>query len=85
MPKVVAVQVCTNFSTSSDGVTSCSAFEWQQAYLIPPEASGAVDLLLTGGFDWDVFLQFFGGTLTMFAVGFGTGLLLSQVRKIRRL
>ncbi|MDF5948996.1 hypothetical protein P4129_25650 [Pseudomonas aeruginosa] len=29
---------------------ACRELAWQQAYLIPPEAAGYVDILVNGGF-----------------------------------
>tara|TARA_Y100001968_G_scaffold278042_1_gene273188 strand:+ start:3853 stop:3999 length:147 start_codon:yes stop_codon:yes gene_type:complete len=43
-----------------------------------------LELVLTGGFDGETFLQFFSATIVLFIVGFGIGLVISQVRKVRR-
>lgn len=47
---LVWVQGCTSWVTNPDATTSCAALEWHQAYLIPPEAAGYVDILVSGGF-----------------------------------
>ncbi|MDF5920321.1 hypothetical protein P4133_14800 [Pseudomonas aeruginosa] len=33
-----------------EGFMACRELAWQQAYLIPPEAAGYVDILVNGGF-----------------------------------
>ncbi|NQD92914.1 hypothetical protein HP532_09660 [Pseudomonas sp. CrR25] len=63
---------------------SCSSFEWIQGYVLPPEAGEQIDLLLQGGFSSELFRIGFLGTLSLFAVGFGIGLVISQLRKLKR-
>ncbi|RMW30560.1 hypothetical protein ALO95_200361 [Pseudomonas syringae pv. antirrhini] len=79
-----SVLVCSRFSTSSEGVTSCDSQTWSETYVVTPEQQAQLDLLINGGFDTDVFLQFFWGTIMLFIVGFSAGLIISIVRKIRR-
>lgn len=50
MSGVVAVQVCTAWTSNPEGFMACRELAWQQAYLIPPEAAGYVDILVNGGF-----------------------------------
>ncbi len=50
MSGVVAVQVCTAWTSTPEGFMACRELAWQQAYLIPPEAAGYVDILVNGGF-----------------------------------
>lgn len=78
------IQVCRTWTTNADDSVSCSAFEWIQGYVLPPEAGGQIDLLIHGGFDPELFQVGFMGTLSMFSVGFGVGLIISQIRKLRR-
>lgn len=79
-----SVLVCSRFSTSSEGVTSCDAQTWSETYVVTPEQQAQLELLITGGFDTDIYLQFFWGTIGLFVVGFAAGIIISQVRKIRR-
>ncbi|EHS33108.1 hypothetical protein O1O_28751, partial [Pseudomonas aeruginosa MPAO1/P1] len=48
MSGVVAVQVCTAWTSTPEGFMACRELAWQQAYLIPPEAAGYVDILVNG-------------------------------------
>ena len=77
------IQACSSWTTNPDGSASCSAYEWVQAYLLPPEVEGQLDLLIQGGFSSDLFQVGFLGTLSLFAVGFGVGLIVSVIRKAR--
>lgn len=77
------VQVCASWITNTDGTASCSSWTWTQAYLLPPEAEGQIDLLIQGGFSPNLFGVGFTGTLTLFAIGFGIGVVVSQLRKLR--
>lgn len=79
---VVAVQVCTKWSSSSLGMY-CIQHEWRQAYLIPPEAAGYVDILVSGGFSPTAFGVGFGGTLLVFAIGLSGGMVASILRRMR--
>lgn len=81
MAGTVTIQVCKQF-TETGGSTSCSEFEWVQAYLLPPEAEGYLTLLM-GGFDASAFRLGFAGAMGLFAVGFGVGVVLSIMRKAR--
>ncbi|MWV13746.1 hypothetical protein F3I62_16725 [Pseudomonas sp. R-28-1W-6] len=78
------IQVCRAWTTNTDNSASCSSFEWIQGYVLPPEAEGQLDLLIQGGFSAELFQIGFGGTLTLFAIGFGVGLVISQLRKLKR-
>jgi hypothetical protein len=80
---LVAVQVCTNFVTNSDSSISCGSTAWQQAVLIPPEAAGYVDILVSGGFSPESFVVGFGGTLLVFAIGLSGGMVASILRRMR--
>lgn len=79
-----SVLVCGRFSTSSDGVTTCDSQTWSETYVVTPEQQAQLELLITGGFDTEIYLQFFWGTIGLFVVGFAAGIIISQVRKIRR-
>ncbi|MEE5058202.1 hypothetical protein V2J93_05345 [Pseudomonas alliivorans] len=79
-----SVLICSAFQTSAEGVITCSSQTWSETYVVTPEQQAQLDLLITGGFDTEIFLQFFWGTIMLFIVGFGTGIIISQVRKIRR-
>ncbi|WP_236209239.1 hypothetical protein [Pseudomonas tohonis] len=79
---VVAVQVCTKWHNGLLG-TYCIQQEWRQAYLIPPEAAGYVDILVSGGFSPTAFGVGFGGTLLVFAIGLSGGMVASILRRMR--
>ncbi|MBK57304.1 MAG: hypothetical protein CML01_00510 [Pseudomonas sp.] len=78
------VRTCEQFQTLGDGSITCSQEQWTELYVIPPEMAAQLELVLTGGFDGETFLQFFSATIVLFIVGFGIGLVISQVRKVRR-
>ena len=78
------IQACRAWTTHPDNSVSCTSFEWIQGYVLPPEAEGQLDLLLQGGFSTELFQVGFAGTLTLFAIGFGVGLVISQLRKLKR-
>lgn len=80
---VVAVQVCMSWVSNPDSSLTCSQFGWQQAYLIPPEAAGYVDILVSGGFSPKAFAVGFSGTLLMFAIGLSGGMVASILRRMR--
>lgn len=80
---VVAVQVCMQWTANADASVSCSQYGWQQAYLIPPEAAGYVDILVSGGFSPEAFAIGFGGTLMAFAIGVSGGFVASVLRRMR--
>lgn len=78
------IQACRTWTTNPDASVSCSSFEWIQGYVLPASAGDQLDLLIQGGFDPELFQIGFIGTLTLFAIGFGVGLVISQLRKIKR-
>jgi hypothetical protein len=78
------IQACRSWVTNPDNSVSCASFEWIQGYVLPPEAGGQLDLLLQGGFSPELFGIGFSGTLTLFAIGFSVGLVISQLRKLKR-
>lgn len=75
---LAAVQVCTRWVGSL-----CVHTEWRQAYLIPPEAAGYVDILVTGGFSPKAFGIGFAGTLGVFLTGLAVGWIASILRKAK--
>ncbi|MCY1276880.1 hypothetical protein D9M68_665020 [compost metagenome] len=83
MTGVVAVQVCTAWTSTAEGFQQCSHLAWQQAYLIPPEAAGYVDILVNGGFSPAAFGIGFAGTLGVFATGLAIGWIASILRKAK--
>ncbi len=78
MPTAITL-VCTEYSTSPEGVVSCTQEEWREAHVLTP----AEYELLLGGIDQEVFDLFFMGTLALFAVGFGIGLILAHLRQLK--
>ncbi|MCY1366317.1 hypothetical protein D9M69_532090 [compost metagenome] len=83
MTGVVAVQVCTTWTSTAEGFQQCSHLEWQQAYLIPPEAAGYVDILVNGGFSPEAFGIGAAGVLGAFVTGLLTGWVASLLRKAK--
>jgi len=79
-----SVLVCSQFSTSSSGVVSCDVQAWTETYVVTPEQQAQLELVVNGGFDSGAFMTFFEGTLGLFAVGFAVGIIISQLRKMRR-
>lgn len=78
------VLTCGQFSQSAEGVTSCTSQVWAEAFVVTPEQQAQLELVINGGFDSESFMQFFAGTLLMFAIGFGCGIVISQIRKVGR-
>ena len=76
-----SVLVC--FGMSADG-SLCSNQQWVSTYVVTPDQVAQLELLTTGGFDTNSFSLFFGGTLFLFATGFAVGIIISQLRKLRR-
>lgn len=74
--------VCQQFSVDAQGVVNCAQQAWVESYIFSPAEQAQVELILQGGMNWETFGMFFVGTLLMFGIGFGTGLIISQVRKI---
>ncbi|MBV7564163.1 hypothetical protein KW827_16490 [Pseudomonas sp. sia0905] len=79
---VVAVQVCMEW-VSTDSSMTCTQLGWQQTYLIPPEAAGYVDILVSGGFSPEAFGIGFVGVLSVFVTGLAVGWIASLLRKAR--
>jgi len=79
-----SVLTCAQFSTSAEGVVSCSSQSWAETYVVTPEQQAQLELFIQGGFDQEAFTFFFTSTLMLFAVGFAAGIIISQIRKMRR-
>lgn len=82
---LAAVRVCTSYTTGTDGAVSCSSEQYVETYLFSTAESAELNLISTGGLDVEAFSLFFVGTLLVFATGLGVGLILSQIRKVRRI
>ena len=78
------IQACRAWTTNPDASVSCSSFEWIQGYVLPPSAESQLELLLQGGFSPELFQLGFLGTVLLFATGFGVGLIIAQLRKLKR-
>lgn len=78
------VLVCAEFSQSGDGVIACTKQAWVDTYVMSPDEQAQLELVVHGGFDSETFTQFFGATLTLFAIGFTVGIIISQIRKAKR-
>lgn len=78
MPSAITL-VCTEYSTSPEGVVSCTQEEWREAQVLTPVEYQ----LLLGGIDQEVFDLFFMGTLGLFCVGFAIGLIIAHVRQLK--
>jgi len=74
------VQVCDAINADS----CVGNLTWESVYLLPPDSSTQLSLLLGGGFDPDVAQLGFLSVITLFAVGFSTGLIINQIRKLRK-
>lgn len=62
---------------------TCGSGSYVTGYLLTPEAGASADLFLTGGVDIQSLEIGFGAMLFMFATGFGVGLIIAQLRKLR--
>ncbi|WP_430318743.1 hypothetical protein [Pseudomonas nitroreducens] len=80
---VVFVQVCEAWSTTGEGLQVCNQITWQPTYLLPPEASGYVDILVNGGFSREAFAIGVAGVLGSFVAGLLTGWVASILRKAK--
>ncbi|EIU3499474.1 hypothetical protein L4P89_004343 [Pseudomonas aeruginosa] len=83
MSGVVAVQVCTAWTSTPEGFMACRELAWQQAYLIPSEAAGYVDILVNGGFSPEAFGIGAAGVLGSFVTGLLIGWVASLLRKAK--
>ncbi len=73
------ILVCEQYGQNSSGGVGCIKETWVEAHVISQDEYQ----LLLGGFDRETFDLFFMGTLGLFCVGFGIGLIIAQVRKLR--
>lgn len=80
---VVFVQACQSWSTTGEGVQVCNQIVWQPTYLIPPEASGYIDILVNGGFSREGFAIGLAGVLGAFVTGLILGWIASLLRKAK--
>lgn len=63
--------------------------EVDDVYPCPTESiihldSTASELILNGGFSWELFWVIFEGCFGMWVIGLGLGVLISQIRKSKR-
>ncbi|WP_268796411.1 hypothetical protein [Pseudomonas huanghezhanensis] len=79
-----SVLACSQFTTSSDGSISCTQQTWTETYVLSPDEQAQLELVIGGGFDAGTFTLFFNATLALFAIGFGVGIIISQIRKAKR-
>ena len=77
------VLTCAAFTTSGNGEVICSQESWVETYVIPADQAAQLELVLNGGIDPAIFLQYFTATIVLFCIGFGVGLILSNVRKMK--
>lgn len=78
------IKICLAPTTTPLGTVSCDNQVWAESYVVTPETAAQLDLLINGGFDADTYNLFFWGTVGLFIVGFTTGIIISQLRKMRR-
>lgn len=57
---------------------------YQEVYLLPPDSAPMLELLLAGGFDADVAQVGFIGVISLFVAGLTVGMIVNQVRQLRR-
>jgi hypothetical protein len=69
------VQVCTD--------AECTSTELVEAYLIAPEDQPALDLLIQTDFQPELAQTGFLGVLLLFVTGFGVGLIIKLLNKLR--
>lgn len=79
-----SVLVCSQFTTSGEGVISCTQQVWTETYVLTPDEQAQLELVINGGFDASTFALFFNATLALFAIGFSVGIIISQIRKAKR-
>ncbi|WP_146139999.1 hypothetical protein [Marinobacterium halophilum] len=75
------VLICTAWNSTTNTCDAVSLVP--DVYLFSSAAVQNIDLLLNGGFDRDSFGLGFVGFLSLFAIGLATGLVVSQIRKLR--
>lgn len=73
------ISVCTQLV---DGV--CGQSGYIQGYVLPPSATDQLDMLLQGGFSSQGFALGFSAMIGTFVVGFGVGMIISVLRKLKR-
>jgi len=73
------VQVCDAINAGS----CVGNITYESVYLLPPDSSTQLGLLLGGGFDIQAAEIGFLSVITLFAIGFTTGLIVNQIRKLR--
>lgn len=75
------VLICTQWN---EATASCDAVSLvPDVYLFSNQSLQQIDLLLNGGFDPQSFGIGFMGVLSLFAIGLATGIIVSQMRKLR--
>jgi hypothetical protein len=57
---------------------------WTETYVVTPVQQAQIELMANGGFDPETFSFFFSATLLLFGTGFAVGIIISQIRKMRR-
>lgn len=75
------VLTCTNWNSTTNECESFSIV--QNVYLFDLSQAPMIDLILNGGFDPEAFGVAFSGILALFAAGAATGIIISQVRKLK--
>jgi len=56
---------------------------WEPVYLLPPDSSTQLSLLLAGGFDVQTAELGFLGVITLFVAGLSVGFIINMIRKLR--
>jgi hypothetical protein len=75
------IPVCS----SVDGNGLCDGvITYADAYLLPSDSAPMLELLLAGGFDAEVALIGFGGVITLFVTGLTVGMIVQQIRLMRK-
>jgi hypothetical protein len=78
---VADVLICTDWNATA--ATCDSVTLVPNVYLFSSDSIQQIDLLLNGGFDPQAFGVGFVGFMSLFAIGLATGLVVSQLRKLR--
>lgn len=73
------ISVCTSLVS---GV--CESSGYIEGYVLPPSATEQIDMLMQGGFSSQGFTLGFSAMIGTFAVGFGVGMIINIIRKLKR-
>lgn len=76
------IQTCTHYHLDS-GSYVCDQFDLVEGVILPASAQSNIDLLMQGGFDQEAAVLGFTGVVSLWAIGFTVGIIISVIRKTR--